>query len=190
MSPRHWSPPCSWPVSGEERILLCLPCSKRICQRPPLFQDSGTSWIPQNNGSPRHPLPQGSEATGRSFILPMVWERGAEWGDQCKPPVHWALSPWASVQKVSIVFYYHIGQDAMPCPRVSAYALPQRQPGQRSRKVYLEPTRLTYQWLHPMLLVAPPIGVPTTLDYKAPVEKIKQFHRGCPANTNTTMKET
>ena len=40
-SPRHQSLPCSRPVGGQGGTLLCLLCSKRICQRPPLFQDSG-----------------------------------------------------------------------------------------------------------------------------------------------------
>ena len=155
-----------YPVHNQwvgKKTSLCLPCSKRIHQRPPLFQDSGASQIPQNNGSPRHTLPQGSEVTGGTLILPVVWKRGAEWGDHCKPLAHWALLPWGSVQKVSMIFYYHIRQDAMPCPRVSMYAFPQRQPGWRSGKVDLKPPGPTYQWLHPMLLATPPIGVLTIL---------------------------
>ena len=93
------------------------------------FQHSGTSQIPQNNGSLRHTLPQGTELTGWPLVLPMVWKRGAKQGDHCKPPVHWALLPLAGVKKVSILLHYHIGQDAMPHPGMSVYTLPQRQLG-------------------------------------------------------------
>ena len=73
------------------------------------------------------------------------------------------LPPWASVQKVFIIFYYHIGQDVMPCPRVFMYTFLQRQPGWRSGEVYLKPAGPAYQWLHPTLLVTPPIGASTAL---------------------------
>ena len=43
--------PVNRPIGGQERTPLCLPCSTKICQRPPLFQDSGASQIPQNNES-------------------------------------------------------------------------------------------------------------------------------------------
>ena len=45
----------------------------------------------------------------------------------------------------------------MPHPRVSGYALLQRQHAQRSGVASLKSTRPTYWWLHPMLLAAPPI---------------------------------
>ena len=46
----------------------------------PLFQDSGTPQIPQNNGSPRHTLPRGTEATGWPLILPWCRKEGQNKG--------------------------------------------------------------------------------------------------------------
>ena len=90
-------------------------------------------------------------------MLLLVWKGGAKQRDHGKPSAHWALLPEASVSKMFIIFYYHIRQDAMPCPRVSTYTLPQRQPAWRSGVVSLKATRPAYWWLHSMLLVTSPL---------------------------------
>ena len=115
--------------------------------------------------------------TGGPLLLPMVCKRGTEQGDHHKPPLHWALLPWTSMQKVPTIFYYHIRQDVVPCSRVSTHAFPQRQWGWRSRKVYLNPPDQHISGCtpcygqdalphHATLLATPPLGVSPAFDYK------------------------
>ena len=106
-----------------------------ILQVPPLLQNSCAPPVPQDNGSLGNTCPRGSKVTGRPLLLSVVWQRGTEQGDCGESPLHQALLPQTSMQEVFVVFYHHIGQNVVSCPRMSTHAFPQRQWRQRSRKV-------------------------------------------------------
>ena len=65
-------------MARQERALHSQLCSYEFCQGHLLFLGGVTQRIPKDHGPEGDTFPRGPKTSRWSFILPLVWEGGAE----------------------------------------------------------------------------------------------------------------
>ena len=94
---------CSWGSAGVDWLKRPLGHSLRGKKFPkghPFLLGGASHQITQDNGCKRNPFPWGPEMVKWSVLLPVVWERGAEWRHSGKPPANDPLPPGPNLQPV------------------------------------------------------------------------------------------
>ena len=85
-------------------------------KRDPLLPDCLTHWVTKDHGPQGHPFHRGPAIMRQPDLLPLVQQRGSEWGNSGEPPAKHALPPGPCLCPLPVILHHQHGGHVLPCP--------------------------------------------------------------------------